>query len=645
MQPELLKGNLIKGVKRTTTCIFWLPCEFNVHGTPQAFHTSATQRDINKPAVPFWFLAPSPTASGTSVMLTKHKALIFLVAQALCASAFPADPFVVQDPNRPAPSSLICESTETASTSSLGPAEVQLDDAVFRGVQKGATDQFLGIPFAQPPTGDLRLRRPQPLSPYEGLYIAQKFGKSCPQQRLILPNGLDSRLVADVSSVVGIMYADITPDDEDCLTLNVVRPSNVDSKSKLPVVVWIFGGGYQIGGSSTYDGGNIVSRSIDLKQPVIFVSINYRLSALGFMGGKEVKKEGVGNLGLWDQRIALQWVQTYISEFGGDPTKVTVWGESAGALSIAMHMVSNKGDQQGLFRGAIMQSGGPIPVGDIELGQRWHDFMVEKTGCSGANDSLACLRKVPYTTFKYAMDMSNSFFAYSGIALAWLPRVDGAFLTESPQHAVLRGHVSKIPVITGNCDDEGTLFALSSLNISTTKDLKTYISTYLLPTATSDELDVLFKYYPDDQRAGAPFDTGLKNALSAQFKRLAAVAGDFMFHAPRRLYLQYRADKQDSWAFISKRMKDTPFIGSAHATDLLNSFGVGELRDYVIRFTNNLDPNGDVGLGIKWPKWNPKKPQAIVFQESSIFPIVLVDDNYRTDPISLVVNMSLTHLI
>ncbi|KAI0265665.1 Alpha/Beta hydrolase protein [Gloeopeniophorella convolvens] len=409
-------------------------------------------------------------------MLTKHKALIFLVAQALCASASPADPFVVQDPNHLAPSSLICESTETASASSLGPAEVQLDDAVFRGIQKGLTDQFLGVPFAQPPH-------------------------------------------------------------------NVVRPSNVDSKSKLPVVVWIFGGGFQIGGSSTYDGGIIVFRSIDLKQPVIFVSINYRwtltlnCTALGFMGGKEVKKEGVGNLGLWDQRIALQWVQTYISEFGGDPTKVTVWGESAGALSIAMHMVSNKGDQQGLFRGAIMQSGGPIPVGDIELGQ------------SGANDSLACLRKVPYTTFKYAMDMSNSFFAYSGIALAWLPRVDGAFLTESPQHAVLRGHVSKIPVITGNCDDEGTLFALSSLNISTTKDLKTYISTYLLPTATSDELDVLFKYYPDDQRAGAPFDTGLKNALSAQFKRLAAVAGDFMFHAPRRLYLQYRADKQDSWAF------------------------------------------------------------------------------------------------
>ena len=132
-------------------------------------------------------------------------------------------------------------------------------------------------------------------------------------------------------------------------------------------------------------------------------------------------------------------------------------------------MLTNKGNQEGLFRGAIMQSGGPIPVGDIEKGQRYYDFMVKETGCKGARDTLDCLRKVPYNTYKRAMDATPNFFAYQvsgyiyhnhrqlswstiasqGLVLAWLPRVDGVFLTEPPQHAVLRGHVSNVPMITG----------------------------------------------------------------------------------------------------------------------------------------------------------------------------------------------------
>ena len=125
------------------------------------------------------------------------------------------------------------------------------------------------------------------------------------------------------------------------------------------------------------------------------------------------------------------------------------WGESAGAISVSLHMLTNKGNQEGLFRGAIMQSGGPIPVGDIENGQPYYDYIVDRTGCSNATDTLACLRTVPYSTFKKAMDESPNFFAYQGLALAWLPRVDGAFLTEPPQYSVLRGHVSNVPMISG----------------------------------------------------------------------------------------------------------------------------------------------------------------------------------------------------
>jgi len=340
----------------------------------------------------------------------------------------------------------------------------------------------------------------------------------------------------------------------------------------------------------------------------------------------------------------LKWVQNYITEFGGDPSKVTIWGEGAGATSVSLQMLTNKGDQEGLFRGAIMQSGAQLPVGDIENGQQYYDFMVERTGCSDEADTLDCLRKVPYATFKGAMDESPNFFSYQGLALAWLPRVDGVFLTAPPQYSVLHGHVSNVPVITGNCDDEGSLFSVSTINISTTADLKDYFKLYMVPKAKDSEVDLLLKYYPNDQRAGCPFDTGIKNALSAQFKRTAAIQGDFVFHGPRRFFLKYTASKQKSWAYIYKRGKNTPFIGSSHAMDLAASFGRGgELKDYVIRFTNNLDPNGKNGLGVPWPQWDPRKPKAIIFQDDIFFPIVLGDDNYRTDPLNYVMNMSLLY--
>ncbi|KAI0306653.1 Alpha/Beta hydrolase protein [Multifurca ochricompacta] len=579
-------------------------------------------------------------------MLTNRSALALLAAWALSALASPIEPLVVQDSNHHLATNNICLDTKSDPPLELITPEVYLDDGIVVGFQKGATDNFLGIPFAEPPTGQRRLRRPEPFPPYEGIYYAQKFGKSCPQQQLTLPNGLNSQLIHDIGNVVGKLYDGITPDDEDCLTINVVRPAGTRPGTKLPVVVWIFGGGFEIGGAATYNGGVIVSRSIELGEPFIFVSMNHRLSAFGFLPGKEVKEAKVGNLGLQDQRLALKWVQTYISEFGGDPSKVTIWGESSGAISVALHMLANKGNQEGLFRGAIMQSGGPIPVGDIENGQRYYDFMVERTGCRGSNNTLECLRRIPYNTFKHAMDESPNFFAYQGLVLAWVPRVDGVFLTEPPQHAVLRGHVSNVPLITGNCDDEGSLFSISTMNVSTTADLKDYLKLYMMPTAKDEEIDLLLKYYPDDQRAGCPFDTGLKNALSAQYKRTAALQGDFVFHGPRRFFLKHRADKQNSWAFIWKRAKSTPVLGTTHATDLINSILTpGELMDYVIHFTSNLNPNSKKGLGIPWPQWNRRDPKAIVLQDSTLFPVVIGNDNYRTDPLDYVANMSLIYPI
>ncbi|EEB91447.1 hypothetical protein MPER_10187, partial [Moniliophthora perniciosa FA553] len=211
------------------------------------------------------------------------------------------------------------------------------------------------------------------------------------------------------------------------LTLNVITPAGVTPDSKLPVLVWIFGGGFESGPSAFYDGTKIVERSIDLGEPVIFVGMNYRLNGFGFLASQEVKDAGVGNLGLQDQRESLRWVQKYIGAFGGDPTKALAdsWGESAGAISVALQMLANGGDTEGLFHAAFMQSGAPIPVGDITHGQTYYDSIVADTGCSGSSDTLQCLREVPYNNLKAAIDRIPGIFSYQSMNLAFLPRSDG----------------------------------------------------------------------------------------------------------------------------------------------------------------------------------------------------------------------------
>ncbi|KAH9034581.1 carotenoid ester lipase precursor [Lactarius pseudohatsudake] len=519
-----------------------------------------------------------------------HFAFALFANQAAFVLANPIRPLTVQEFNTPAAQAGFCKGVGL-------PPLAHLDNATFSGVCSGQTARFF--------TCGRRLRLPEPLPPYEGYYDVHKFGPSCPQQRMIFPTGLNTQMEKDISKIVATMYEDVTTDNEDCLTVNVFTPENATPTSKLPVLVWIFGGGFQIGGSANYNGGLVVARCVFIGKPVIFVSTNYRLLctffvALGFLPGMEVKAAKIGNLGLQDQRLALKWVQRYITAFGGDPSKVTIWGESAGAISVALHMLVNNGDQAGLFRGAIMQSGGPIPVGDIEhaSGQDVYDTFVKNAACDNSPNTLECLRSIPYPRFKYAMDLSPNFFAYQGLALAWLPRVDGVFLTE--QHAVVRGHVANV------------------MNGRNTKGLENYMKAFMLPTATKAEFDLLLQYYPDDPQAGCPFDTGVRNILSVQFKRIAAIQGDIVFHGPRRFLLKYQS-KQNSWAFIHKRGKNNPFIGAAHATDLLNSFGGQELTDYFIYFARNLNPNGD--LEIPWPRYDVRHPTALVFQDSPFFPV------------------------
>ncbi|KAH7906741.1 Alpha/Beta hydrolase protein [Hygrophoropsis aurantiaca] len=518
---------------------------------------------------------------------------------------------------------------------------VTLDSATVTGVSDGSVSKFLGIPFAQPPTGQYRFQLPQPVPAYNESFLATAFGPSCPQQSITLP--IPSGLVAEtLDYLTNTIYNIVTPSAEDCLTVNVVTPADATPDSALPVVVWIFVGGFELGGTSTYDGGTIVNRAIELDVPAVYVSMNYRVSAFGFLASQEVKDAGVGNLGLQDQRQALRWVQQYISAFGGDPTKVTIWGESSGAISVALQMVTNGGDTEGLFRAAFMESGSPIPVGDITHGQPYYDALVEETGCSSSADTLECLRDVPYDTLLAAVDQSPSIFAYQSLILAWLPRVDGVFLEADPQYLVEQGSVADIPFISGDCDDEGTLFSLSTLNITTSDQLAEYIQTIWLPDATPDVVTGLLEMYPEDPADGSPFDTSILNALTPQFKRIAAFQGDAVFQAPRRFFLQQRSGKQNLWSFLSKRLKAVPVLGSFHGSDLLNVYGPGDMTDYLVRFVTNLQPDGSTG--ISWPQYTTEAPNMLTFLDGLI-PLEITQDTYRMEAIAYITNVTLTYPI
>lgn len=207
-----------------------------------------------------------------------------------------------------------------------------------RYLQEWDQDVFLGIPYAQPPLGDLRFRWPQSInSSFAGTRDASDYGHSCMQ------------------------YHSTFNISEDCLTLNVIRPAGNHSGSLLPVLVWIYGGGLYAGSTADpqYNLSGVVRVSQDLGQPVMAVDMNYRLGMWGFLQTPGLVAEGSSNAGLLDQRLALRWIQENIAAFGGDASRVVVWGESAGAQSIAYHLFSYEGRNDGLYRGAIMESGGP----------------------------------------------------------------------------------------------------------------------------------------------------------------------------------------------------------------------------------------------------------------------------------------------
>ncbi|KAF8987035.1 Alpha/Beta hydrolase protein [Cyathus striatus] len=423
---------------------------------------------------------------------------------------------------------------------------VKLDYGTFQGVGDGNLVKFLGMPFAAPPVGNLRFAAPQSPFKFSGVHQASSYGLACPQQApkpsvSALPPPLQTALLTSIGRNISA--------SEDCLFINVIAPASIPHGKQLPVVFWIYGGGYEFGDTSSNTGDPVVNRSIALNQPVVYVSANYRMNAFGFLGGKEAQAAGSGNVGIKDQQFALQWVQKYIAKFGGDPKKVTIWGESAGAISVGVHLILNDGHTEGLYRAAVMESGSPAQMRSILNQQPVYDQLVSDTGCGGSNDTLTCLREVPYDTLLAAVNESPGLFSFQSLNLAYQPSIDGNFITRNPVSSVKKGLYARVPIISGDTDDEGTLFSLSNLNITTDTELRNYISSVYLPGITDAQLDQILIAYPANDTLGSPFDTGSANALGPQFKRLAAFQGDFEFQAPRRLFMQAAANTQPTYGF------------------------------------------------------------------------------------------------
>ncbi|TGO78207.1 hypothetical protein BELL_0075g00250 [Botrytis elliptica] len=506
-------------------------------------------------------------------------------------------------------------------------------------------DIFLGIPFAQPPVGALRFNPPQSLNTtWDTPRNAMEYSPEC------IGYSSDNWVLGNIIS-------------EDCLTLNVVRPSGISPDANLPVAVWIHGGGNTAGGAMDprYNLSFIVAQSVEAETPIIAVSIQYRVSGWGFLFGQEVLDAGSANIGFRDQRLALHWVQENIVFFGGDKKKVTLWGESAGATGVSLQLIAYGGRDDGLFRGAITQSGSPVAAKrlSVEAWQPVYNNITIAAGCSNASDTLDCLRTVP-------TDQLSAIFNSSVTASAsWGIQIDNDFVQKSATAQLLAGEFVKVPLLTGRNFDEGTQYATKGIN--TTAQFLSMVQSSGLDNATTNTIAAL---YPDIPAVGIPAalvgrPSPSEASLGVQWKRSAAYAGDLQQHAPRRLMTQSWAKYNVSsfsyrWNVLVNGVKLS--FGATHFQEVAfvfnNTGGIGyenvvsqnpfegepETFDELavmmsgmwISFIVNGDPNTGKSSDVSWPRYTLDDPKNFVFDVNATSLAYVEPDYYRAAEIQYI---------
>ena len=468
--------------------------------------------------------------------------------------------------------------------------------------------RFLGIPYAAPPTGDLRFLPPAAPAARTETLVAEQYGPSCPGTRTPLDLVLRPR-----------------PSAEDCLSVNIWTPA---ANGRRPVMFWIHGGGYVNGASNVpiYNG-----ESLSKNGDVVVVSVNYRLAALGFISTEALQAErasmdgGAGNMGILDMLAGLRWVQANIARFGGDPDCVTIFGESAGGAAVCSLLAAS--GAEGLFHRGIIESGG-CGAGSLRGGSGGTfdvgETLVARLGCDGP-DELSCMRALSTQDILDAVmeDASGLGFAPYG------PAVDGATFTASPGDLLAAGEGVDVPLIVGSNLNEMTVFLLGTTRPATPAEMRAQFLT--VSRNDSDTADALMELYNVTTDADAPrafIDFATDQGFSCNALSIANAAAG----AGREVYLyefQHVVGNQADTYGVGHGFEIPYIFGTLDRFSLFSTMR-GEREDVTSArmqtawssFARNGVPEFDGG----WPRFATDTHQYLAIDNPAS-----VDDAFRND--------------
>lgn len=477
--------------------------------------------------------------------------------------------------------------------------QVEVREGRLRGAERDGLWCFSGIPYAAAPVGPLRWRPPQPHPGWSGVREAVTFGPVAPQQ----------------TGPGGGLLGESAETSEDCLTLNVWTPG---LSGRRPVMVWIHGGSFTSG-----SGSNFLYRGADLARAgdVVVVSCNYRLGALGFLAHPALSAGGpLGNYGLYDQLAVLRWVADHAERFGGDPGAITVFGESAGGMSISALLAAPAA--RGLFHRAAIQSG-PVYV---HTAARAEEVATDLFAVLGRRDpERADLERVPADDLVAAGQEIGSRMPPPGeSALRFLPVVDGDLIPRHPLEAVAGGEGVDVPLLTGTNRDEMTLFSFSDPRLSAidAASLRRWVA-HAVPDGPVEE--IIAAYAATRRRRGE--DVGPQALWTA-------IGSDVVFRWPTlALAAAHHRRRPDTFVYLFTHASEAfgGVLGSCHGLEIPFVFGsVGRpvIADIVGRgpevdalsarmlgawtaFARSGDPSHE-GAG-PWPPWDPDRRTTMVF--------------------------------
>lgn len=333
----------------------------------------------------------------------------------------------------------------------------------------GGINRFLGMRYAAAPVGDLRWRAPVSPPTSTTSQPAKSFGPIC----------------------LGISVSASNPfESEDCLFVNVWSPQGANATSKLPVWLFIQGGGYVSNSNANWDGAEVLQQS---GNKIVFVNFNYRVAMWGFLASSKVQANGSLNAGLLDQRFLMQWVKTNIAQFGGDPDNVVIHGASAGAGSVALHLTAYGGRNDSLFTAAIAESVFFPAQPFVPQLEYQFDRLTNATGCAAAADQLSCLRGLDVSVLQ-AQNVPSPFPGRTASPVPlfyWTPCIDGDFLQDLPYNMFASGKFVNVPLLFGNDNNEGSEFAT---NAATPDEMVNFLQNNYPLLSANDTADIVAMY-------------------------------------------------------------------------------------------------------------------------------------------------------